>query len=60
MMRLSEGCPRFVSHTATVNNTRAFVYALSRLRGNGNSRGVLGFLLQPAFGKAEALRQWLS
>jgi len=29
MMRLSEGCPTSASHTATVNNTRAFVYALS-------------------------------
>ena len=28
-MCLSEGCPTLVSHTATVNNTTPFVYALS-------------------------------
>ena len=32
-MRLSEGCPTRASHTATVNNASAFVYALSRSSG---------------------------
>ena len=53
MMRLSEGCPTpGISHTATVNNTKAFVHALSRQRGKKKtvrrSLGIDGVLRKRA------------